>query len=346
MTGCVDSLNSRTSMPVGAFTGAQLAQSNGGTTGRRRAVCLGSAVLSISLLFGCYTWSTRKERAIEAYNQGNASREIGRTADSISYYRQALEYEPEMAAAAYNLALILVAGVADRTDSELPDGSAAPSKEDVEESVELLEALLHHDPQNLTILRALGWVSWKANQPDVALEYYQTVLAIRPADEVALRAICEIHEAMGQPEKALENRKLLVRLMDNAESRINLARTTALLGNKREALRLYDDALFNGENIQALEGAAEISEELGLYRESIGYRTRLLDAGGNPAETWWHIARLRLSKIDDYEKGFEALEQALSKGFSDKELIEKLAGETPAAVEKAIKETVETKLEE
>ena len=341
---CADSAVRTASIaPAGTLVISQLVQSDEGISGRRRAMRLGFLVLLIVSLSGCRTWSTKKERAIDSYNQANALREAGRTEDSISYYREALEYEPEMAAAAYNLALVLVADIDDNADSELSNGSASLPRENLGESVELLEALLSRDPRNLTVLRALGWVNWKGGQTYAAQEYYQAVLAIFPADEVALGAMCEIYEAMGQPEKALENREYLVKLANNSESRINLAKTTALLGNKREALRLYDEALFDGASIQALKGAAEISEELGLYRESTAYRERLLDAGGDTADAWWHIARLRLSKIGDYEKGFEALEHALNAGFSDKELIEELVRETPAAVEKAIRKTVETR---
>ncbi|VDB01294.1 hypothetical protein S1OALGB6SA_2396 [Olavius algarvensis spirochete endosymbiont] len=343
MTVCEDSLGSA-AVPAGSkSTITQITWSNVGIIKGWRAINLGFVVLSILMLFACQTWSTRKERAIEAYNQGNKLREAGRTLDSISYYKQALEYEPEMAAAAYNLALVLAAASDSHADSS--DRNTSLSKKNVEESLELLRSLLRRDPQNLTVLRALGWVSWKSNQLDVALEYYQAVLAVFPADEIVLRAICEIYETMHEPEKALKNRKLLVKLANNAESRINLAKTTALLGNKQEALKLYDDALFYGESIQALEGAAEISEELGLYRESVGYRIRLLDVGENSTENWWHIARLRLAKIYDYEKGFEALEQALNKGFADKELIEELARETPVAVGETIRKAFETKLE-
>lgn len=327
--------------PLGIFARSRILRSDdGGITEGWRAISLGLVILLIFLLPGCRTLN--RERAIAAYNQGNSLREAGRTADSILYYRQALEYEPEMAAAAYNLALVLMVDA----DSESSNGSTSLPRENVEEAVELLEALLRRDPWNLTVLRALGWVSWKGGKPDTALEYYQAVLNASPADKVALEALCEIYEAMDQPKKALENRKYLVKLVNDSESRIELAKITALLGNKREALKLYVDALFDGENSRALKGASEISEELGLYRKAVGYRIRLLDTGGDSAENWWHIARLRLSKIDDYEKGFEALEQALNEGFSDRELMEELARETPEAVERVIRETVELKFEE
>jgi len=342
MMGFADSLEGRTAPTSPLGISPQLLC--GSITGRWRTIRPGLVSLLVFLLLGCRTLN--RERAITAYNQGNALREVGRTEDSILYYRQALEYEPEMAAAAYNLALVLVADADNHADSKPTDGSASPPSENAEEAIELLEALLRRDPGNLTVLRALGWVSWKGAKLDAALNHYQAVLAVFPVDEAALGAVCEIYEAMGQPERTLENRKYLVKLLDNSESRIELAKITALLGNKQEALKLYIDSLFNGESSQALKGAAEISEELGLYREAVGYRIRLLDAGGDSAETWWHIARLRLSRIENYDKGFEALEQALSEGFSDKGLIEELASETPEAVNRMIRKTVEIKLEE
>lgn len=315
---------------------------NADVSRRHCAIRFSFAILLFPLLFGCRTWNT--ERAIAAYNQGNILREVGKRADSISYYRQALEYKPGMTAAAYNLALVLGIDSESSADLELSGTGALAPGENVEEAIELLEMLLRRDPRNLTVLRALGWVSWRGGQPDVALEYYQAALAIFPADEIALKALCEIYEAQNQLGKALENRRYLVKLADDSESKINLAGITALRGDKREALRLYDDALFDSESIQALKGAAEISEELGLYRRAVGYRTRLLNAGDDSIDGWWHMARLRLSKIDDYEGGFEALERAMNEGFSDMELIEVLEGEVPAAVKEAIRERVEAQL--
>lgn len=331
-------------LPLRAFSnGARFLGSNMRITGRWSVNRLSLLVLSVPLLFGCQTFSTKKDRAIAAYNQGNDLREAGRMKDSIPYYRKALEYEPEMAAAAYNLALALLVSTDSYSDQKSEDTT---SREDVEESVEVLKTLLSRDSQNLMILRALGWANWKGGRLDAALEYYQVALAIFPADEIALRAICEIYESTNQPEKALENRKYLVELVNDSESRIDLARITALLGNKQEALEIYDDALFYEESIHALRSASEIAEALGFYRRAISYRIRLLNVGGSLADNWWHIARLRLSKIDDYGRGFEALERALSEGFSDKKLIEDLAGEAPAAIERVIRETVENKLQE
>jgi len=315
---------------------------NADTFGGRRAKRLVLVGLLVFLLFGCGTWNT--ERAIAAYNQGNTLREAGKLADSISYYRQALEYDPQMAVAFYNLALALVMDSDSNEAPKLSDGSTPSPGEDVEEAIRLLETLLRRDPRNLAVLCTLGWVSWKVGQPDEALEYYREALAIFPADENALEAVCEIYEALNQPQKALENRKYLVKLVGDSESRYKLAEITALMGNKKEALKLYDDALFYGESASALEGAAEVSEELGLYRRAVEYRIRMLDVEESPADTWWHIARLRLSKIDNYEEGFEALEQALNGNFSDMALIEKLKREVPAAVGRVIVEMIESRL--
>ena len=105
---------------------------------------------------GCRTWSSREERAAQAYNDGNTYREAAMYEDALSAYHLALEHEPEMAAATYNLALTLV---------ELKRS---------DEALEHLHSLNQRDPRNLKVLRAMAWTAWNSGRAQASLDYYKS----------------------------------------------------------------------------------------------------------------------------------------------------------------------------
>ena len=281
-------------------------------------------VLVVSLVIlitgGCRTWSSSEERAAQAYNEGNTFREAGMQEEAVRAYLLALEHEPEMSAATYNMALTLVD--LDRSDEALVQ----------------LQILNQRDPMNLKVLRAMGWAAWEGGRPDASLDYYQAVLIIFPADEEALRGASEVYEALNRPADAVKMRIFLARLNDTVEIRMDLAQTYYMAGWYTESLDVYQEVLIQDpENPEALAGASVTTEEMGMYRDSIKYRLELVDTAADTGETWWHIARLRLVEIGDYEGGLKALETALEEGFSDDDALEDLLISSPSAIRSVVR---------
>ncbi|MCK5250826.1 MAG: tetratricopeptide repeat protein, partial [Spirochaetaceae bacterium] len=174
---------------------------------------------------------------------------------------------------------------------------------------------------------------WESGRPDASLDYYQAILIIFPADVEALRGASEVYEAIGRPADAVEMRLFLVRLNDSVAARMDLAQTFSMAERYKDTLNIYQDVLIQDPtNLEALIGASVATEEMGMYRNSIKYRLELMDTAVDSGETWWHIARLRLVGIGDYEGGLKALETALEEGFSDDDAFEDLLISSPPAV--------------
>jgi tetratricopeptide (TPR) repeat protein len=277
-------------------------------------------IVPLLLPLSCRTWSSREELAAQAYNNGNALRDAGLQEEALIAYSEALEHEPDMSAAVYNKALTLVE--LDRTV----------------EALELLQILNNQDPRNLTVLRAMGWAAWVGGMPDSALNYYRAVLVIFPADKGALRSTAEVYEAIGRHNDAVEMRQFLVVLEENTESRQDLAQTLTLSERYQEALDVYLDILAREPANQiALKGASVAAEETGQFHEALRFRLNLAGITSDDGESWWHIARLRLVEIGDYEGGLEALETSLNEGFNDDKALENLLLSSPPAVRPAVR---------
>jgi tetratricopeptide (TPR) repeat protein len=285
-------------------------------------------IVPLLLPLSCRTWSSREELAAQAYNNGNALRDAGLLEEALIAYSEALEHEPDMSAAVYNMALTLVE--LDRTA----------------EALEILQALNNQDPRNLTVLRAMGWAAWVGGIPESALNYYQAVLVIYPADKDALRSIAEVYEAIGRPGDAVEMRRFLVVLDGNTESRQDLAQALALSERFQEALDVYLDILAREPtNRIALEGASVAAEETGQFHEALKFRLILAGSASDAGEIWWHIARLRLVEIGDYGGGLEALETSLNEGFNNEDALENLLLSSPPAVRPAVRNLLAKPLE-
>lgn len=280
------------------------------------------ALLCVFLLIptSCRTWSSREERAAQAYNDGNSLREAGLLNEALESYSLALGQEPDMAAAAYNSALTLVE--LGRSD----------------EALDVLQNLNNRDPRNLTVLRAMGWAAWEGGNPDLSLNFYQAALVIFPADKKALRSVSEVYEATGRPERAVEHRQFLVSLDESTETRLDLAAVLEMSGRFPEAFEVYQDVLVGEpENQSALEGAADTAELNSDFAESINYRLKQIGTGFQVGESWWQIARIRLTETGDYERGLEALENSLENGFNDQEALELLLKSSPPVVRPAVR---------
>ena len=270
---------------------------------------------------GCRTWSSREERAAQAYNNGNLYREAGMYEDALSAYALALEHEPDMAAAIYNSALTLV--TLDRSG----------------EALETLQSLNQQDPGNLKVLRAMGWAAWKDGRVQASLDYYLSVLIVSPGDKVSLKAASEVYESSDRAGEAVEMRKLLLRMDNSTDSRMDLAQTLLMAERYSEALEIFRTVILQSPgNSDALTSASISAEHEGFYSESISYLLKLADGEGDAGDIWWHIAEIRLVESGNYDTGLTALKRALDEGFSDEDAYDDFISNTPPAVRPAVRQ--------
>jgi len=257
-----------------------------------------------------------------AFNQANTFKDAAMLTDAETAYQQALTYNPNMRAASYNLALILV---------ELGR---------YEEALTRLEDLRSEQPDNLSILRALGWASRRSGNDVDSLDYYREALAIFPADVESLKGHAELLESLNRPHEAIEKRRFVVELEDSVSSLNSLAAALFMTGQYQESLSLYRKVLIREEDNQnALEGAYEASLALREYHHAVDYLLRLA-VHESDASIWWNIARLKIGKLSEYPGGLSALKRALEEGFSDQEAIDTLLRSAEPTLQAAIRTVI------
>ena len=295
-------------------------------TSQRRMLLRLSALAALSLVSpGCRTWTRGEQKAAEAYNRGNTFREKAALEEAEEAYRLALRFNPNMAAAAFNLALIL------------------GEQERFAEALDILRELRRRDSVNLEIIRAMAWTHRRAGEPEEALELYTEALGVFEADQESLRAVAGIFEDTGRPAEALEYRRALVRLDPPNVHRRDMARSLAAAGRSAEALDEYRRLILEGDADSALLiEAAESALESAFAGEAAGYYERSAELeGDNPEEAWMSLARLRFIELGDYGGGLEALGAALEAGFEDETRLEKLISDSPPDIRPSIRERLE-----
>lgn len=290
----------------------------------RRAVSLFLLAVIVLSFPGCRTWSGREEKAASAYNRGNLLRDEGRTDEAVAAYRESLAEAPGFRAARFNLALALVeTGMADEGLGEL-------------------ESLRMQDPQNLMILRAMGWAAWNAGDVQVSLGFYDEALEIFYADIESLHGKADVLDAAGRPLEAAVVRLFILDIDESTANRLDLASSYTAAGDYDEALNQYREILnVDPVHPEALAGAALSAGETGLFREELEYLLRGADiAGEGRARQFFDIARLLLVEFGSYEEGLESLEKAFEAGFDDSEALQNLLRTAAPTIRPAIRNLI------
>lgn len=169
---------------------AQIAGENG--LSAPDAVAEGSV---LALSFGPDQWEDARRRAtaLEAYNRGVDLLGQERLAEAEKQFRVALDTAPDLAAARYNLALVLMRrGKSDR-------------------ALELLEALTLERPRDVDFLFARGSALFQLTRFDEAVEQFDRILLLDPGNLRAgfgrarsLQAAGRDREAMAAWQRYLE----------------------------------------------------------------------------------------------------------------------------------------------
>ena len=261
---------------------------------------LAAAVLGVFLLTGCVT-GARGGVASDYYNIGNAYEELGQYAKAIQYYQDALRADPSLVKADFNLAIALAR--LKRTD----------------EAAAVLKRLMLNDPQNTQLMTSLGWVYHLAGRDGDALEQYDAVLVLSPADQDALYNSGILLWKVERKAEALARfRKVLVSAPND---------TDALYAAGSLMLSM-DDAAGSGDmlsrylekkpdDIQAWYLVAAGAERLRKYSRALDAYEKIIAKDPKQSDAWFGEARLLLTVIEDPQRGLDSLSKALAGGFHD-----------------------------
>ncbi len=277
-------------------------------------LCRSLSILVLILLTSCASLGEASTLlGKEYYNLGNSYFELKKYDQAARAYETALRYAPELKIAALNLA---------RTRAESGNTTGA---------LELLEPLAAADPENLVVAQQLAWLQYKAGQKDKAAVSWQALAQKLPADPltqfntgVALMAVDKKDEALAPLDTwySLDGK--------NPAGVLLLADLVAATGDIVRAGSLYRAGVALSaernptQRLLAL-GEARMLEEQKRFGEAVEAWKTALDLPAPPGkdsgqgDAWFHLGRLQLLEIEDYNAGVKALVEAWKAGYSKPE---------------------------
>lgn len=295
------------------------------SSGRRRGLRLGlcTVVAVVLLSVGCAGTLQPAELAVEYLNLGNAYFELGRFEDAGQYYLRAVDLDPSLNRAGYNLARAYI-------EQSRPN-----------EAVPILEELLAEDPDNRLVIEALGYAHYALGNAEDALNQYDRLVRLSVVDPRVLFNAGYIHQEFGNDRRAFDLYSIAAQITpEDADLQRALARTSF-------AIEEYDTGLAAAEAYRNLLGTgpevADALEALGdLYRE-YRYYDRALEAyeaaatGEGAPRVSFKSAEVLLTDAGELDLGLGALQRAIELGFSDDNAARALLGREdlvdPQAVE-------------
>ncbi len=264
------------------------------------------AICAIALLASCGTTPDRADLATEYFNIGTAYFELGDLERSATYLSRAIELDPTLGRASYNLARVRI----DRAEYE--------------EAIVLLEELLVADPTNSLVLETLGYSAYLAGDLDQAGRWYDRARDVNATDPELLQNRAVIHRELEEYGAAAT---LIERAIDlsgeSPELLLELARTRRNAQDTSASIEAYESYLS-----ATPEPAPDAAFELALLYQEAEFFADALDIlneiqANNSAESAlrasasFESARILLLEADEPEDGIDAVQTAISLGFAD-----------------------------
>jgi len=267
-------------------------------------------------------------------NLGLALRGLGKTAEAIEQYRQALELHPGFAEAHINLGFAL---------AELGKTDEAVAQYD-----QTLRLKPNPDAHN-----ALGAILADSGKTQEAIEHYRQALRLYPDFAEAHNNLTNVLMIVGQTNEAVEHGSEAVRLRpDFAEAHNNLANALTIAGRTSEAIEHYQQAVRLKPHITPsrynlaclLAAAGRTSEAAAHYRRLLQQEPNSFSAlcglawllatrdpaqGGDPAEALRLAERARELDGQGSPRGLDTLAAAYADAgrYSDAVVAAQRAGE-------------------
>ena len=255
-----------------------------------------------------------QDAAIAYFNQGYAHGELGRHAEAIAAYDQALRLDPDNAAAYFNRGL---------ARSHL--GRHAASVADYGQALRL-------DPDNAAAYFNRGYDQGQLGQHAKAVADYDQALRLNPNDAVAYFNRGLAKKRLDRHADAIADYDQALRLdPDNAAAYFNRGYARGELGRHADAVADYDQALrLDPDNIAAYFNRGYDRRQLGRYAEAIADYDQVICLEPNDAAAYFNRGLVR-SQLDRHAQAIADYDHALrldpkhaaayrSRGFAHGEL--------------------------
>ncbi len=286
---------------------------------------------AVVILTSCQTLTLQEsELSHDYYNIGNAYSDLGKYEQAADYYKRALELNPDLNQAAFNLA---------RTNLEIEDNRAA---------LKLLENLESQDDRNLMVLEMLGFVWYKLGDHAKAAGYYKKCLSI---DEAHIRSLYNLTVLEMEEERWKESEDYLDRLLaleNKEEYRTLKAELADARGETDSAIIYYEDLVLEyGGSKESYTALKDLYLKSEMYKEALDTLDLLI---GDETEKevrkdlYFEKSRIEILILDDVILGQTDLISALEDGYNDRESLDELVEGADvlyrADLEKIIKDNI------
>lgn len=273
---------------------------------RRRSGCvfvglvLGAGMLVLASL-SCASDQSRRQ-AVGWTELGNAWAELGRWDKAGDAWSRAMALDPGQGVASYNLSRAL----------------AEAGKYD--ESIAKSDEYLVTDPDNAAVLSVKAYALYKAGRDEDALALYERVVTLNGADSASVYNLAVLLESVGRETEAMERYDAILALKpEDAMASFRKGLLLAAGGDAEGALPLLERYL--AANVESLDGRralALVQLQSGRFMDAIETYAAIVEKVPEDADSWFALARLKLTVAEDGQGGLDALQTALKKGFKDK----------------------------
>lgn len=289
---------------------------------------LGAAALLLLLisLSSCVTLVSRDELAAEYLSIANTLYEAGAVDQASTYYGRALDLNPELESASFNLARVYI------------------DRGQYERGIAILEELLQERPESLELREARAFAALRSGDLERAEELYREILEESPYRVSALYNLGVLKRELEGGAEALDYfaRAYEAELGDPD---VSFAYGELLAGRGRveEAIPVFETFLSAAETAgPRFLAVAEHLEAGAYYSRALTVYERYLRENPDSPNGHFARARLLLTVVEDEEAGSQALLRALRLGFSDGEELGTLLADpglvAPVRVEEILEE--------
>ena len=241
-------------------------------------------------------------------------------------YERAAACDPKMSAAYVNLGMLLLdngedaAAVAPlhKAIELLPAESrpryllavALDRSGDHAGAAEALEALLHLDPNDITAIEYLGWMTLRSGKPADAEVRFRRAVEVQPKGADGVRGLAESLEAQKKPEAVAAYRDYLALRPDDSQAHARYIRLLVDQGQNDAALAELDRSDAGKPSIESLKLRADLQIARKKWTDAVATLRQAVALAPNDAQLRGGLGRTFL-QVRDFPNAEKELRAAL-----------------------------------